>query len=205
MSAHTQFSVNKEDLIEARRAAEKEANGILEQVNTVQTRLANTTYIGENAEQLAEEMNQTMRPFVDATYENLDELMRVITNNMNVVVTKLGGAAWEPYNVARGTVSEAASVSASGNTDYQIETTEMEAFAEEVDASFAEIEAGYTRLQATIEIGTPSWRGPEKDATVGAMAEAIPTILGSEGGGGVRGVGSSLSTALRSQVTLMTG
>lgn len=200
----TLYAVHDQDLQNALTSARTEASHILEQVNFVQQELANTTFVGESAELLAGEMNAKMLTFVTATYDNVDELLRVIVNNMNVVVTKLGGDIWTHTPVARGSRVEAEALRSSGNTDYEIDTDEMAGFANKVDGWFEGIATSYRNVRATIAEGTPRWHGPEKIATVTAVSDAVETIVGTAGGEtGVLGVGSSLSGWVREQVSVM--
>lgn len=201
----TLHAVKLTDLEAALASARTEASLILDQVNFVQRELANTSFVGEQAESLRDEMNAKMATFVSATYDNVDELMRVLVNNMNVVVTKLGGAPWANQPVERGAASNAETLRISGNADYEIDTDEMAGFANKVDEWFEAIATSYQNVRGTVLDGTPGWQGPEKVATVTAVTDAVETILGSAGGTGVRGVGSSLSTRLREQVAVMQG
>jgi hypothetical protein len=121
---------------------------------------------------------------------------------MNVVVTKLGGDPWTHSPIARGAAvkAEAATLDA----DYVVAPEDLRSFAEEVDASFDAIVGGYYKLRATIDEGLPTWQGPEKKATVTAVNQAVDSIVGSPGSEtGVRGIGSSLSTRLRKQASVM--
>lgn len=198
------YAAKKVDLDAALATARTEASLILDQVNHVQTELARTTFVGEQAEMLAEEMNAKMRVFVQATYENVDGLLLAIVNSMNVVVTKLGGRQWEHLPVERGQVGMAGAMRSSGNTDYEIDTDEMAAFAVQVDGWFENIATSYNKIRSAIVDGTPGWQGPEKIQAVGQVNDVIDQILGSAGGDtGVRGVGASLSRRLRDQVTVM--
>lgn len=199
-------AVKREDLAAALASARTESGVILDQVNFVQNELANTSFVGEQAESLADEMNDKMAQFVQATYENVDELMRVIVNNMNVVVTKLGGAPWPHEPVERATASNASVLRVSGNDDYEIDTDEMSGFANKVDEWFEAIATSYNRVRSTVTDGTPGWQGPEKNTTTDAVNTAVEQILGSAGdtdGTGVRGVGASLAGRLRDQVAVM--
>jgi hypothetical protein len=200
-------AVKKGDLEAALASSRTEASLILDQVNFVQNELKKTSFVGEQAEELAGEMNTKMSTFVAATYDNVDELLRVIVNNMNVVVTKLGGAAWPHEPVERGQASNADVLRVSANADYEIDTDEMSAFAGKVDEWFEAIATSYNNIRGTIAEGTPGWQGPEKVTTVTAVTNAVEEILGSAGDGGdgtgVRGVGASLSGRLRDQVTVM--
>ncbi len=199
-------AVRKADLEAALASARTEAGLILDQVNFVQNELRNTTFVGEQAERLALEMNTTMTSFVATTYDNVDDLMRVIVNNMNVVVTKLGGDRWPHRPVERGQAANAEALRSSGNEQYEIDTEQMSGFATKVDDWFEAIAASYGNIRGTIADGTPGWQGPEKTTTVAAVTDAVDRILGSAGGGngaGVRGVGASLSGWLREQVNLM--
>lgn len=199
-------AVKMTDLEAAYASARTEAGLILDQVNFVQTELKKTSFVGEQAEALAAEMNAKMSAFVAATYDNVDELLRLIVANMNVVVTKLGGAAWPHQPVGRGQAGVAEALRVSGNQDYVIDTAEMEAFANKVDAWFEAIVGSYNKVRSTVADGTPGWQGPEKLAAVDAVGAAVEQILGSAGdtaGSGVRGVGASLSGWLRQQVGLM--
>jgi hypothetical protein len=199
-------SVNTTDLQAALASARTEASLILDQVNFVQTELNKTKFVGEQAERLADEMNGRMAAFVAASYDNVDELLRVIVNNMNVVVTKLGGHPWPHEVVQRGTAATAQTLRISANADYEIDTDQMAAFAAKVDDWFEAIAASYGNIRGSISDGTPGWQGPEKTATVTAVSTAVERILGSAGdagGTGVRGVGSSLSGWLRQQVSVM--
>ncbi|MEM7272902.1 MAG: hypothetical protein AAF547_07475 [Actinomycetota bacterium] len=201
-------AVKREDLEAALMSSRKEAGLILGQVNFVQDELAKTKFVGEQAERLADEMNAKMRDFTAASYENVNELMRVIVNNMNVVVTKLGGSPWPHELIEAQAANNAAALRISGNTDYEIDTDEMTAFASKVDEWFEAIATSYNNVRGTVSEGTPSWQGPEKTATVDAVNTAIEQILGSAGDGdgtGVRGVGASLSGWLREQVAVMEG
>lgn len=198
-------AVKMTDLEAALASARTEASLILDQVNFVQRELRNTSFVGEQAERLAEEMNAKMATFVVTTYDNVDELLRVIVNNMNVVVTKLGGAPWPHQAVERGQAISAETLRISANQDYEIDTDEMSSFATRVDEWFEAIVASYHKIRGTIAEGTPGWQGPEKSATVTAVGDAIESIVGSTGSGGVRGVGASLSGRLREQVALMSG
>ncbi|MEM9562787.1 MAG: hypothetical protein AAGA93_09235 [Actinomycetota bacterium] len=199
-------AVKMTDLEAALASARTEASLILDQVNFVQRELQATTFVGEQAEALAGEMNGTMATFVAATYDNVDELLRVIVNNMNVVVTKLGGAPWPHQPVERGAATNAEALRISGNQDYEIDTDEMLGFATKVDEWFEAIVTSYHNVRGTIAEGTPGWQGPEKIVTVTAVTDAVETIVGAaDGGSGVRGVGSSLSTWLRDQVAVMEG
>lgn len=201
-------AVKRADLDMAYVAARREAGLILDQVNFVQSELGNTTFVGEQAEALAEEMNNKMTAFVAATYENVDELMRVIVTNMNVVVRKLGGEGWQPEAVPRGQATRAETLRLSGGQDYEINTADMSGFADKVDQWFEAIAASYNNLRASVSSGNTSWRGPEQQATEQAVTEAVERILGAAGAGdgtGVRGVGSSLSGWIRQQVNLMDG
>jgi hypothetical protein len=194
------------DLEAALDSSEKEAALILDQVNFVQSELGKTSFVGEQAEALAGEMNTKMAAFVQATNENVDELIRVITNNMNVVVTKLGGTPWVPRDIQAGQAVNAEVLRISGNQDYEIDTDEMAGFAGKVDEWFEAIATSYNNIRGTISDGTPGWQGPEKVSTVTAVNTAIDEILGSAGDGdgtGVRGVGASLSGWLRDQVAVM--
>jgi len=159
--------------------------------------------VGEQAERLADEMNAKMAAFVAATYDNVDELLRVIVTNMNVIVTKLGGAPWPHQTVERGQAATAGTLRLSANRDYEIDTEQMSAFAVRVDEWFEAIATSYQKVRATIADGTPGWQGPEKVATVAAVGDAVEAIIGSAGGSGVRGVGASLSGWLREQVAAM--
>lgn len=199
----TLHSVNRADLEAALASAQSEATQILDQVNFAQNELAKTSFVGEQAESLKEEMNAKMSGFVATSYENVNELMRVIVNNMNVVVTKLGGALWEVTTITPGQVTNADVMRVSANQDYEIDTDEMLGFAGKVDEWFEAIVSSYQAVESTIADGTPTWQGPEKVATVSAVREAVGSILGSAGGTGVRGVGSSLSSLLRDQVSVM--
>lgn len=199
-------AVKMTDLEAALASARTEASLILDQVNFVQSELKKTSFVGEQAETLATEMNTRMSAFVSATYDNVDELLRVIVNNMNVVVTKLGGAPWPHEPVERGQASTAEALRISANQDYEIDTDEMSGFAGKVDHWFEAIAGGYNNIRGTIAEGTPGWQGPEKITTVTAVTGAVEEILGSAGDGGgtgVRGVGASLSGRLRDQVTVM--
>ena len=200
-------AVKMTDLEAALASARKEAASILDQVNFVQLELARTSFVGEQAEALATEMNAKMGPFVAVTYDNVDDLLRVIVNNMNVVVTKLGGAPWGHQPVGRGQAAHAEALRRSGNNDYEIDTDQMVAFAGKVDQWFEAIGASYHNMRATIADGTPGWQGPEKAAAVAAVNSAVEEILGAAGDGaggtGVRGVGASLSGWLREQANLM--
>lgn len=197
-------AVRMTDLEAALASARTEASLILDQVNFVQQELKATTFVGEQAEALAADMNGTMGAFVATTYDNVDELLRVIVNNMNVVVTKLGGAPWAHQPVERGTATTAEALRISGNQDYEIDTDEMAAFATRVDEWFEAIVASYHNVRGTISEGTPGWQGPEKVVTVTAVTDAIESIVGTAGGEtGVRGVGASLSGWLRDQVAVM--
>lgn len=201
----TLHAVKLSDLEAALASARTEASLILDQVNFVQRELGNTSFVGEQAESLRDEMNQKMTAFVSVTYDNVDELMRVLVNNMNVVVTKLGGAPWPHQPVERGAATNAETLRISGNADYEIDTDEMTGFANKVDEWFEAIATSYQNVRGTVADGTPGWQGPEKVATVTAVTDAVETILGSAGGTGVRGVGSSLSSRLREQVSVMQG
>ncbi len=199
-------SVNTTDLQAALASARTEASLILDQVNFVQTELKNTKFVGEQAEVLAEQMNTTMRSFVTASYDNVDELLRVIVNNMNVVVIKLGGQPWPHEVVQRSSAGNAETLRISANADYEIDTDEMASFATKVDDWFEAIATSYGNIRGSIVEGTPGWQGPEKTTTVTAVNSAIEEILGSAGAGGgtgVRGVGASLSGWLREQVSVM--
>lgn len=199
-------SVNTTDLQAALASARTEASLILDQVNFVQTELKKTKFVGEQAELLAEQMNTTMRNFVSASYDNVDELLRVIVNNMNVVVTKLGGQPWAHEVLQRGSAGNAEALRISANADYEIDTDEMAAFAAKVDDWFEAIATSYGNIRGSIAEGTPGWQGPEKVTTVTAVNTAVEEILGSaadSGGTGVRGVGASLSGWLREQVSVM--
>ena len=197
-------AVTMADLEAALASSRTEASLILDQVNFVQRELKNTSFVGEQAERLAEEMNTKMATFVTATYDNVDELLRVIVNNMNVVVTKLGGAPWPHEAVERGTATTAEALRISANQDYEIDTDEMAGFANRVDEWFEAIATSYQNIRGTIADGTPGWQGPEKMVTVTAVNDAVTTIIGSPGSdAGVRGVGSSLSGWLRDQVAVM--
>ncbi|MGH1492751.1 MAG: hypothetical protein ACRBK7_25715 [Acidimicrobiales bacterium] len=199
-------SVNTTDLQAALTSARTEAALILDQVNYVQTELKKTKFVGEQAETLAEEMNTTMRTFVAASYDNVDELLRVIVNNMNVVVTKLGGQPWVHEVIQRSEASTAEALRISANSDYEIDTDEMAGFATRVDDWFEAIATSYGNIRGSIVEGTPGWQGPEKITTSTAVSNAIEEILGSAGdtgGTGVRGVGASLSGWLRAQVAVM--
>ena len=199
-------AVRQEDLQAALASARTEASLILDQVNFVQRELQKTSFVGEQAETLAAEMNQKMTTFVGATYDNVDELLRVILNNMNVVVTKLGGRPWEHQVIERGAAVNAETLRMSGNADYEIDTDEMAAFATKVDEWFEAIATSYQNIRGTIAEGTPTWQGPEKVVTVTAVSDAVQTIIGTAGGEvGVRGVGASLSGWLRDQVAAMSG
>ncbi|MGI9599049.1 MAG: hypothetical protein ACR2QK_22990, partial [Acidimicrobiales bacterium] len=154
------------DLEAALASARTEASLILDQVNFVQTELKKTSFVGEQAETLAGEMNTKMTTFVSATYDNVDELLRVIVNNMNVVVTKLGGAAWPHEPVERGQATNAEALRVSANQDYEIDTDEMSGFAGKVDEWFEAIATSYGNIRGTISEGTPGWQGPEKTTTV---------------------------------------
>jgi uncharacterized protein YukE len=192
------------DLEAALASARTEASLILDQVNFVQRELQNTSYVGEQAERLAAEMNTKMVAFVATTYDNVDELLRVIVNNMNVVVTKLGGAPWAHQAVERGQATNAQALRVSANQDYEIDTDEMAGFATRVDDWFGAIATSYRNIRSTIGDGTPGWQGPEKVVTVTAVNDAVETIIGSAGGEtGVLGVGASLSARLREQVAVM--
>ncbi len=199
-------AVKMTDLEAALASARTEAALILDQVNFVQRELKSTSFVGEQAESLAEEMNTKMTTFVAATYDNVDELLRVIVNNMNVVVTKLGGAHWPHEPVERGQATNAEALRISANQDYEIDTDEMTGFAGKVDEWFEAIATSYNNVRGTIAEGTPGWQGPEKLTTVTAVTSAVEEIVGSAGNGdgtGVRGVGASLSGWLRDQVTVM--
>ncbi len=199
-------AVKMTDLEAALASARTEASSILDRVNFVQTELKKTSFVGEQAEHLAAEMNTRMSAFVAATYDNVDALLLIIVNNMNVVVSKLGGAAWPHQPVARGQATTAEALRVSANQDYEIDTEEMSGFAAKVDHWFEAIAGGYNNIRATIADGTPGWQGPEKLTTVTAVAGAVEEILGSAGDGGgtgVRGVGASLSGRLRDQVAVM--
>ncbi len=199
-------AVKMTDLEAALASARTEASLILDQVNFVQAELKKTSFVGEQAETLAGEMNTKMTTFVAATYDNVDELLRVIVNNMNVVVTKLGGAAWPHEPVERGQASTAEALRVSANQDYEIDTDEMSGFAGKVDEWFEAIATSYGNVRGTISDGTPGWQGPEKTTTVTAVSSAVEEILGAAGDGdgtGVRGVGASLSGWLRDQVNVM--
>jgi hypothetical protein len=202
----TLHAVKMTDLEAALASARKEAASILDQVNFVQLELARTSFVGEQAEALAVEMNAKMSSFVVATYDNVDNLLRVIVNNMNVVVTKLGGSPWAHQPVGRGHAAQAETLRRSANSDYEIDTDQMSSFAGKVDQWFEAIGASYHNVRATIADGTPGWQGPEKTAAVAAVNNAVEEILGAAGdggGNGVRGVGASLSGWLREQVNLM--
>ncbi|MEL6984603.1 MAG: hypothetical protein AAFO29_19400 [Actinomycetota bacterium] len=199
----TVFAVNKEDLEASYQSARAEAIILLEKVNAVQQRLAATNFVGETAEGLAIEMNDKMGIFVDNSYTNVDLVMKLIVDRMNVVVTKLGGNLWGYQTIERGAHAQAEAKETSGNAIYTIDTEDMAQFAKDVDAWFDEIAQCYQNIRNTIAEGTPSWQGPEKITTVNDVTEAVSTILGGVGGTGVLGVGSSLSTLLRDQVTLM--
>lgn len=199
-------AVKFEDLEAALISSRTEAGIILDQVNLAQDELAKTSFVGEQADALSAQMNEKMDQFVLATYENVDELLRVIVNNMNVVVTKLGGNPWDHQPVQRGTANRAATLREHGTTDYEINTDEMSGFANKVDQWFEAIVTSYNNVRGTVIDGTPTWKGPEKDTTAEAVNTAIEQILGSagdEGGTGVRGVGASLSGWLRDQVAVM--
>ncbi len=199
-------AVKMTDLEAALASSRAEASLILDQVNFVQRELKATRFVGEQAEALATEMNAKMATFVAATYDNVDELLRVIVNNMNVVVTKLGGAPWAHQAVERGAAVTAEALRISGNQDYEIDTDEMAGFAVRVDEWFEAIVASYHNIRGTIAEGTPGWQGPEKMVTVTAVTDAIETIVGTAGSeAGVRGVGASLSGWLRDQVVVMQG
>jgi hypothetical protein len=200
----TTFSVKKTDLEAALASSRSEAAQILELVNGVQRQLQATTFVGETAERLSKEMDTKMGEFVLASYSNVDEVLRLIVDYMNVVVTKLGGDAWGHVVVERGSTVASETMRKSGGQDYEIDIDSMETYARMVDEQFESIAAGYMRIQATISDGTPGWQGPEKVATVNAVNEAVQIILGTAGGEtGVRGVGSSLSGLLREQISLM--
>lgn len=200
----TIHAVKMTDLQAALASSRTEASLILDQVNFVQRELKNTSFVGEQAERLADEMNTKMATFVTTTYDHVDELLRVITNNMNVVVTKLGGAPWPHETIERGSATSAEALRVSANQDYEIDTDEMSGFANRVDEWFEAIAASYQNIRGTIADGTPGWQGPEKMATVTAVNDAVTGIIGSPGaGGGVRGVGASLSARLREQAALM--
>ena len=200
----TVHAVNMTDLEAALASSRTEASLILDQVNFVQRELKNTKFVGETAEALAQEMNGKMATFVAATYDNVDELLRVIVNNMNVVVTKLGGAPWAHNPVERGAAVNAEALRISANQDYEIDTDEMVGFATKVDEWFEAIATSYQNIRGTIAEGTPGWQGPEKITTVTAVSEAVETIIGNAGSEtGVRGVGASLSGWLRDQVAVM--
>lgn len=199
-------AVKMTDLEAAYASVRTEAGLILDQVNFVQTELKKTSFVGEQAEALAAEMNAKMSLFVAATYDNVDELLRLIVGNMNVVVTKLGGAPWPHQPVARGQAGLAETLRVSGNQDYEIDTAEMEGFANKVDSWFEAIVASYNKVRSTIADGTPGWQGPEKVVAVETVATSVEQILGSAGdatGTGVRGVGASLSGWVRQQVAMM--
>lgn len=199
-------AVKMSDLEAALASARTEASLILDQVNFAQTELKKTSFVGEQAETLAGEMNTKMATFVAATYDNVDELLRVIVNNMNVVVSKLGGAPWPHEPVERGQANTAEALRVSANQDYEIDTEEMTGFAGKVDDWFEAIATSYNNVRGTISEGTPGWQGPEKTTTVTAVTNAVEEILGSAGDGdgtGVRGVGASLSGWLRDQVSIM--
>lgn len=197
----TTFAVEKTDLEAALASARTEASRILEEVNTTQRRLENTSFVGETAEHLAREMDDKMGAFVHATYENVDSLLLLITRHMNVVVTKLGGNEWAHRPVERGGVSKASVMKQAGGNTYMIETEEVADFAREVDASFKVIADCFLKIQSTIADGTPGWHGPEKIATVNAVGDAVTTIVSSPNG--VTAVGESLSGLLQDQVALM--
>ena len=205
MSART-HAVKFADLQLALLTSQAEAKSIVEQVNSAQGQLAQTVFVGDVAENLSVEMNEKMSHFVETTYVQLDELLRVIVNNMNVVVTKLGGAPWTHEPVAREVAAQASTNRQHGGTDYEINLEDMEKFASLVDNWFASIVSSYQKIRGEVCEGTTTWIGPEKNATVTAVDTAIETILGSadaENGTGVRGVGASLSGAIRSQVAVM--
>lgn len=199
----TVYAVKNTDLEAAYQSARAEAALLLEKVNAVQQRLAATEFVGETAERLAVEMNEKMGKFVDASYANVDQLMRLIVDRMNIVVMKLGGDRWNYQTIERSSQVQAEAMRNSGNGDYQIDTDQVVGFADDVDLWFDEIAQCYQNIRGTVTDGTPSWQGPEKIATVNEVSEAITTIVGGAGGNGVLGVGSSLSTLLRDQISMM--
>lgn len=199
-------AVKMTDLEAALSSARVEASLILDQVNFVQNELRKTSFVGEQAERLAEDMNAKMTSFVSTTYDNVDELLRVIVGNMNVVVIKLGGAPWPHEMVQRGQAGTAEALRVSANADYEIDTDQMSNFAARVDEWFEAIAGSYGNIRGAISDGTPGWQGPEKITTVAAVTDAVESIVGSagdSGGNGVRGVGASLSSWLRQQVSVM--
>ena len=200
-------AVKFEDLEAALMSARKEAGVILEQVNLAQDQLAATRFVGQQADELATQMNDKMSQFVTATYENVDAVLYTIVQNMNVVVTKLGGAPWDHVKIERGAANTASTFEDhQGSTNYQIDTQDMSDFATMVDGWFEDIVTSYNNLRGTVIDGTPTWEGPEKQVTTEAVDTAVTQIIGTAGdesGTGVRGVGASLSGWLREQVSRM--
>jgi hypothetical protein len=196
----TYHSVNKQHLLEIFDEVQSRATTIVRQVDQVQLQLGETIYVGQNADELATEMNLKMASFVAITHQQLDQLLQLVTDNMNVVVTKLGSPPWGYTPIAAMALNATARAKPADNgTTVEIDTGSMETFAGEVEAQFKGVTDNYLAIEALMSTGGEGkWRGPEQEATATAVRQAIGSIVPE-----VNNVSASLQARIREQAALM--
>lgn len=188
--------VKLEDLQECKRQVDAKIEAIMESLAAMNKNVEATHYVGQNADMFADGMNAQVDAFCATQELNLIELLRVVTNNMNVVVTKLGG---EPFQDALPVNFQNAEKAVSKKGDYfGIETDDMVSLKGEITTQIGEITGLYEQI-APQAIRASEWVGPEKDQTADMVegevkGSIVPAIVLTE---------TELQTALDAQISLM--
>ncbi len=192
----TLHMVKLDDLEACRLRVDAKVNSIMEELVAMNANVENTFFVGENAEAFATQMNVQVDAFVATQRLNLDELLRSVTANMNVVVTKLGGQAWPPPNPID--ITNAQKAVAQKGAGYGIETTDMESLQREIRRHLQQISNYYNTIGPEA-IGESEWVGPEKEATVAMVSSQVQAVILPD----IETTASDLALALAQQVAAM--
>lgn len=168
MSVH---HVTQADLAQCKADVDARVAAIIADLQTMNARLEQTIFVGENADRFADGMNATVDAFNVAQNANLQNILDTVTHNMNVVVQKLGGAPWPAPSVEQLVNSvQAASRKEDG---YHADTGNMAELNTHIGAQMTAIVIKYQEIGPAIDAS--AWVGPEKDATAADVTAQVNT------------------------------
>ncbi len=192
-------SVSPGDLVKCKQAVDATIAEIGTELSNLNASVESQHFIGTNATQFALDLNTTVDGFVLTQMGNLNEILSTVTNNMNVVITKLGGAPL-PNATAEELVkgAEAKSKAATEEGQEAIDTEGLTSYATELQGYMDRIAESYQTIGPGA-LNSSNWIGPEQEATVQDVTQQVSTVVMPN----IQETGAAMAKAIDTQVQIM--
>jgi len=173
----TFHKVKPSDLTQCLNGVQGKAQEIAAELGAMNQRVEDTHYVGENANTFTKGMNSQVDAFVLAQTQNLNTIISTVTNNVNVVATKLGHSGFgAPGMVEVPKPNEAQTKAGEEAESQEIKTDQVQQLGRDVTSHMEKVASLFSEIGPHV-IGASDWQGPEKESTLEDVSSNVASVV----------------------------